>query len=82
MDRYPNEKDRYLSELVITRVDGGYVVELRDHETGRKKAAWSGKLLDLARVLEQALTCAELPWTPFKSYRNPKGLDRHKEKKT
>lgn len=81
MDRYPAGADRFLPEVVINRVDGGYQAELRDHETCSKKTAYAPKLLDVVKALETAVRDPNVPWMPFKSYRNPKGLDRHQEKK-
>lgn len=80
-DRYDGGDDRILPELVITRTDGGYIFTLKDHESGQAKSVWGARLLDVGSALEQALVSQELPWKPFKSYLNPKGLGRHDEKK-
>jgi hypothetical protein len=80
-DRYPNGMDRKLPELLIRRVDGGYVIELRDHETLQAKHAMALRLLDCISALEKSLADSSLPWRAFKSYQNKKGIERHEEKK-
>jgi hypothetical protein len=80
-DRYPDGRDRKLPELLIRRVDGGYVIELRDHETCQAKHAMALRLLDCISALERGLADASMPWRSFKSYQNKKGIDRHEEKK-
>lgn len=80
-DRYPDGRDRFLAEIVIKRIDGAYLAELRDHETLRAKHGMALKLLDVPQALEEAICDHSKPWRAFKSFVNPKGLDRHKEKK-
>lgn len=82
VDRYKDGKDRFLAEITIKRVGGGYVAEVRDHETGQAKQAMALRLHDVFIMLEAALANVESPWRAFKSFLNPKGLERHLPKKT
>lgn len=79
-DKYAKGQERTLGEIVITRVDGGYSVELRDHDTLQKLPTTCLTLLGFAEALEKAFTDPTHPWKPFKSYKNEKGLAKFKEK--
>lgn len=68
-----------LPEIVISRVDGGYQVVFKDHDTCQKKTTLALQLMDVPRAIEDVLNSATVPWVRFKSYTNPKGLDRFKE---
>jgi len=52
---------------------------LKDHDTNKKKVALALQLLDVPRALEDVLNSAAAPWVSFKSYINPKGVDKFKE---
>jgi len=82
IDRYSDGRDRFLADIVIRRTGGGYVAELRDHETNQKKAVTALRAADVLPALEHAVCDATVPWRAFKSYDNPQGLDRHSKKKT
>jgi len=80
LDRYKDRADRVLPEVKIRRISGGYEATLQDHETCQQISAVALTWEAIPAALEATLASGSVPWRPFKSYVNPKGLARHTKK--
>ncbi len=72
---------RFLPELALVRVSGGWSGKVSDIETSQYKPFMVERLEDLARAVETALRDPNVPWLPFRNRKNPKGYE-HDVKKT
>lgn len=71
---------RFLPEITLVRVSGGWAGTLSDIETSQRKAFAVERLEDLARALETALRNVAVPWVPFRNRKNPKGIEHDVKK--
>lgn len=72
-DKWGDDTDRILPQLVIDRIGGGYRITLKDDALCVMKRATSVSLQGLFKALEEALLSPDVPWESFRSYRNKKG---------
>lgn len=79
--RADNER-RYLPEIALVRVSGGWAGTIRDVETSQEKRFSVVALEDLARALERAISDQDNPWLPYKNRKNPKGHEHDLKKST
>jgi hypothetical protein len=80
-EKYTSGKDRLPADIVIERIEGGYTVTIKDHDSGTAWAFTLDRLENLAVASETALHDPKTRRTTFKSFKNKKGLDKFREKK-
>jgi hypothetical protein len=82
MDRYDADTDRYLPEIMLTRVDGGWEAVIRDIETSQETRFCFVTFVELPQAAEKHLASPRGLWRPFRNRKNQKGIARHEKKKT
>jgi len=73
VDRWKDGTARLLPRITIDRVPGGYKVCLQDDGLWVKKTVIVHTLAGIPEALEKGLLDAQLPFEPFKSFRNKQG---------
>jgi hypothetical protein len=79
-DQTKTGEQRLLPDVKLTRVPGGWLCAIQDVETAQETRFTFEALRELALAAERHLTSGKAVWLPFKSMKNPKGIDRHKQK--
>lgn len=73
VDRWKDGTSRILPRITISRVPGAYKVVIQDDGLWVQKSIIIQTLADLVGSLEKGLLSDQLPFEPFKSFRNKQG---------
>lgn len=73
VDKWKDGSARLLPRITVDRVPGGYKVCLQDDGLWVKKTVIVQTFAGIAEALEKGLLDAQLPFEPFKSFRNKSG---------
>lgn len=73
-------RQRVPADIVIRCLEGVYEVTVRCHTEHVQKTAIAPTWKEIMPILERSLTAVEVPWREYKSFRDPKGIERFKIK--
>ena len=75
LDTYDDKEHtkRVMPEIVVGRVNGGYAVTVKDHETCQQKQLFALRWAEIPQEVERALSDPTRPWYAFKSFKNRLG---------